>query len=67
MLTDAEYDQALRAGKARPARASCPLCHGKGIVVDPDRKWAPEPCWCGTSAAEAERRLHAREAYRAVW
>lgn len=63
MLTDAEYQRALQQGKARPARAACPLCHGHGFVSDPDGRNAPLPCFCGLNAADALRRIVDREAF----
>lgn len=66
MLTDREYQQALQQGKARPARAACPLCHGHGFVSDPDGRNAPLPCYCAISAADALRRIEMRETWRAT-
>lgn len=63
MLTDREYQQALEQGKARPARATCPLCWGTGHVSDPDGKSSPLPCYCALSAADARRRIEMRETW----
>ena len=60
MLTDAEYQDYLSRMQARPARANCPLCHGKGYVADPDGRCAAEPCFCALSAADADRRTNDR-------
>lgn len=67
MLTNAEYQAALANGQARPARATCPMCHGTGFVADPDHLWSPLPCHCGCNADEARRRMAEREAYRRAW
>ena len=60
MLTDQEYQAYLTNLKPRPARATCPLCHGRGYVADPDGRCAPEPCLCALAAADADRRTNDR-------
>lgn len=39
----------------KPVDLDCPACRGKGYVADPDGG-APEPCYCGYSREEGDRR-----------